>query len=75
MYHKIEKHFRNRRFYKNYNNIENVILHFKKIRDTYNSFRNKYKLLSFNGVLKYKKYDKHDHKLISCIKILKTLAF
>lgn len=40
---KIEKSFQNSQFYKNYNNIDNVILKFKKIKNEYKSSKNKYK--------------------------------
>jgi hypothetical protein len=40
---KIKKNFTNSRFYKNYNNIDNVILHFKKIKNENTSIKNNYK--------------------------------
>ena len=40
---KIEISFQNSQFYKNYNNIDQVILHFKTIKNEYSSSKNKYK--------------------------------
>jgi hypothetical protein len=40
---KIEKYFQNSQFYRNYNNIDFVILQFKKIKDEFNSSKNIYK--------------------------------
>ena len=40
---KIEKSFQNIQFYRNYNNIDNIISIFKKIKNDYNSSKNKYK--------------------------------
>ena len=43
MHFKIDKSFQNSRFYKNYNNIEHVILQFEKIKNEYINSKNKYK--------------------------------
>ena len=43
MNYKIEKSFQNSQFYRNYNNIENVILHFDKIKNEYTLSKDKYK--------------------------------
>ena len=40
---KIEKSFQNSQFYRNYNNIDTVILKFKKIKNGYDSSKIKYK--------------------------------
>ena len=43
MNNKIKEHFQNSRFYKNYNNIDHVILKFKRINNEYESSKLKYK--------------------------------
>ena len=40
---KIEKSFQNSQFYRNYNNIDDVFLKFKKIKNGYISSKTKYK--------------------------------
>ena len=43
MYSKIEKSFQNSQFYRNYNNVDFVILKFRKIKNKYTESKNKYK--------------------------------
>ena len=40
---KIEKSFQNIQFYRNYNNVDFVILKFQKIKNEYDESKNKYK--------------------------------
>ena len=53
---KIDKSFRNSQFYRNYNNIDFVILKFKKIKNEFNSSKNNYEnnLVSFIDTIKNK---------------------
>jgi hypothetical protein len=44
MHSKIEKYFQNSLFYRNYNEINRVVLKFQKIKDEYTEFKNKNKL-------------------------------
>jgi ankyrin repeat protein len=58
MNNKIKKHFENSRFYKNYNNINHVLLKFKKIKNEYNSSKIKSKIFSEKYIFPLKnKYD------------------
>jgi hypothetical protein len=44
MHSKIEKYFQNSLFYRNYNEINRVVLKFQKIKDEYTESKNKNKL-------------------------------
>ena len=53
MYSKIKKSFRNSRFYRNYNNIDNVILQFEKIKISHTKVKteHKKKLIHFINIM------------------------
>ena len=51
---KIEKYFQNSQFYRNYNNIDFAILQFKKIKNEFNSSKNKYQNKSISILDKIK---------------------
>ena len=67
---KIEKSFQNSQFYRNYNNIDTIILKFKKIKNEYTESKNKYKnnLISIVNTLNKNQiqsnfYDKFNKKI------------
>ena len=76
MNYKIEKSFQNSQFYRNYNNINCIILKFEKIKNEYKLSKNKYndKLNSFinkkTNKLINTKIDTNKTKLDSLKKIL-----
>ena len=51
MYSKIEKSFQNSQFYRNYNEINYVLLKFQTIKNEYTESKNKYKNKSNNALL------------------------
>ena len=64
---KIEKSFQNSQFYRNYNNIDFIILQFKKIKDECDSSKNKYKnnLISIINIIEKNKIQKEILKKIT----------